>query len=306
MNILTFDVEEWFHLLDNDSTRTEKEWANYPCRIHENMDRIFSILDSRDQKATFFIIGWIAKRYPEIVKSIVARGYEIGFHTNFHQLIHQQTPDDFEQDIKEGLDTIEHIAGKKVEIFRAPGFSLTEDCNWVFDILVEHGFKYDSSIFPMRHAHGGYPSFPCISPALIRTSCGEIKEFPISVGRLCGKHIVYSGGGYFRLFPYWLIKYYTMNEPYVMSYIHPRDLDAGQPVIKDLSSIRKFKSYIGLKGAAKKLERWISDFTFVDIHTASEMIEWSGVPVVNLKNAVSTDVSTTAIPPFVYSDEILS
>ncbi len=283
MKILTFDVEEWFHLLDNASTKTEKEWVTYPCRIYENMDRIFDILERHNQKATFFIIGWIAKRYPEIVKSIYNKGFDIGFHTNFHQLIYDQTPEEFHTDLVTGLDCIENIVGKKITAFRAPGFSLTEKCSWAFEILSEQGILYDSSVFPIHHAHGGYPSFPSIAPALIKTDKGDIKEFPISVGKFFGKSMVYTGGGYFRLFPYRMIKYYAKKSPYIMSYLHPRDMDAGQPMIADLPIARKFRSYVGLKHAAAKFEKWITDFTFTDIQTASANIDWNQVPVVDLK-----------------------
>lgn len=282
MNILTFDVEEWFHLLDNASTKTEEEWERYPCRIHENIDRIFDILDRHDQRATFFVIGWIARKYPEVVKQIISRGYDIGFHTNSHQLIYEQTPDEFYLDLITGLDCLENITGKKVDTFRAPGFSLTEQCNWAFDILAEQGIIYDSSVFPISHAHGGYPTFPCISPALICTEHGNIKEFPISVGRIMGKPMVYSGGGYFRLFPYWMISYYAEKSSYILSYLHPRDLDAGQPILEGLPLSRRFKSYVGLKSAAKKFEQWITDFKFVDIHTASQEIDWDEVDKVDL------------------------
>ena len=283
MHILTFDVEEWFHLLDNASTKTEKEWETYPCRIYENMDRIFDILSRHKQRATFFIIGWIAKRYPEVVKKIDEKGYDIGFHTNSHQLIYEQTPEEFYKDLVTGLDCLENIVGKKINAFRAPGFSLTEKCNWAFDLLAELGIEYDSSVFPMHHAHGGYPSFPSGTPALIKTDKGDIKEFPISISKICGKPMVYSGGGYFRLFPYWMIKHYACQSPYIMSYLHPRDMDACQPMVAGLPWIRKFKSYVGLKGASVKFEKWISDFSFIDIHTASENIDWKKVPVIDLR-----------------------
>lgn len=283
MNILSFDIEEWFHLLDNASTKTEKEWEAYPSRIHENMDRIFDILDRHNQKATFFIIGWIARQYPEVVKRINDKGYDIGFHTNSHQLIYEQTPEEFYEDLTTGLGHIENITGKKITAFRAPGFSLTEKCNWAFEILAEQGIVYDSSVFPIRHAHGGYPSFPRIAPALIKTNKGDIKEFPINVGKIFGKSIVFTGGGYFRLFPYRMIRHYTKKIPYIMSYLHPRDMDAGQPMIADLSIIRRFRSYVGLKYTAAKFEKWITDFSFTDIHTASGDIDWDQVPVVDLR-----------------------
>lgn len=283
MNILTFDIEEWFHLLDNETTQGVVQWQRYPVRIYENMDRIFSVLERHNQKATFFVIGWIAQTYPDVIKRIVANGYDIGFHTTNHELMHQLTPEAFYNDLHVGLDTLENIIGRKVESFRAPGFSLTEECNWTFEILAEKGIKYDSSVFPIPHAHGGYPSFPSVAPALIRTSQGDIKEFPISIATVMGKPMVYSGGGYFRLFPYWMIKKYTQQSLYVMSYLHPRDMDPGQPMIPGLSMARKFKSYVGLKSAEAKLDKWLSDFQFTDMLTASTAIDWGQVPVVDLR-----------------------
>jgi polysaccharide deacetylase family protein (PEP-CTERM system associated) len=284
MNILTFDVEEWFHLLENASTSTEKEWNTYPVRIHENMDRIFAILERHKQKATFFVLGWIAKRYPEIVRKISDKGYDIGFHTNNHELIHQLTPESFRKDLTDGLNYLQQVTGKQVLFFRAPGFSLTESCNWAFDILAEMGIRYDSSVFPTHHAHGGYPSFLSVTPTLIKTNHGEIMEFPISNAKIAGRSIVFSGGGYFRLFPYQMIKYYTKKADYVMSYIHPRDLDAKQPMIRDLPLKRKFKSYVGLKTAASKLEKWLCDFEFTDILTASSIIDWTQTPALDMRN----------------------
>jgi hypothetical protein len=135
----------------------------------------------------------------------------------------------------------------------------------------------------MRHAHGGYPSFPHIAPALIKTNKGEIKEFPISVGKLFGKSIVYSGGGYFRLFPYRLIKMLAQKEAYLMSYLHPRDMDAEQPVIQDLPLSRKFKSYVGLKTCAAKFEKWIAEFPCIDIRAAASLVDWKTAPVIELR-----------------------
>jgi polysaccharide deacetylase family protein (PEP-CTERM system associated) len=282
MNILTFDVEDWFHLLDNESTDTTDKWKSFPSRIHRNMDRIFGLLDEYEQRATFFVLGWIAQQYPDMVRRIRDKGFEIGYHTDTHRLIHAMNPDTFYLEMKRGLDRIENITGNKVVAFRAPGFSLTESCNWAFDILTETGIRYDSSIFPIRHAHGGYPSFPYAEPTLIKTANGALKEFPVNAGRLFGKPIVYSGGGYFRLLPYRLIEYLSKKDSYIMSYLHPRDMDAEQPVIKDLPLSRKFKSYVGLKSCRSKLERWIRKFPFTDIATVDSTIDWNKSPVFDM------------------------
>lgn len=282
MNILTFDVEEWFHLLDCDATRTEEQWKNYEVRIYDNVNRIFRLLDETNTKATFFIIGWIAKTYPDLVRTI-AEKYQIGCHTMNHQLVWQQSKEEFKEDVESGVKLLEDITGKKVEVFRAPGFSIRESEAYAFEVLHDLGIKYDCSVFPAHHAHGGMPSFPKSTPAIIEYNGIEIKEFPVCFKTVLGKNIVFSGGGYFRLFPYSLIKHWTKQSGnYLLSYIHPRDLDSGQPVIESLPYKRKFKSYVGLKGAEAKLHRWLDDFDFVDIETANRKIDWAQAQRVKL------------------------
>lgn len=299
MNILTFDVEEWFHLLDFDDTRTEDKWLSYPVRIHENVDRILDILDRTDTKATFFIIGWVAKTYPEVVKKIAAK-YQIGTHTMNHQLVWQQTPEQFREDVDSSIRLLQDITGQPIECFRAPGFSIRESEPWAFDILSELGIKYDCSVFPAHHAHGGMASYGEAVPSLIRHNGVEMKEFPVTTKEMMGKPIIFSGGGYFRLVPYWLLHKWSceaaerqvtpvmINEDmsrkagYLLSYIHPRDLDGGQPMLEGLPLARKFKSYVGLKQAPEKLRQYLKDFKFVDVQTASDMIAWDRVPRIEL------------------------
>lgn len=288
MNILTFDVEEWFHLLDNDSTRSAEQWERYEVRIYENVERILRILDETGTRATFFVIGWIARKYPDLVRRIADK-YQIGSHTMNHQLVWQQNRADFREDVAASVHLLEDITGKKVECFRAPGFSIRETEAWAFETLVELGIRYDCSVFPARHAHGGMASYPCAAPGIIRYGNVEIKEFPVSFKRICGRHIIFQGGGYFRLCPYWLIhKWAKENGSYLLSYIHPRDLDAGQPVIPGLPRLRRFKSYVGLRGAETKLRRFLADFRFTDIATANDAVDWNSAPKIQLgKSLVS-------------------
>ncbi|GHV07705.1 polysaccharide deacetylase [Spirochaetia bacterium] len=274
MNILTFDIEEWFHILDNDSTKTINEWNHYESRIYANMERIFNLLEAAQVKATFFCLGWIAETYPEIIKEIVKRGYEIGTHTTAHQLVYEQAPKIFSSDLERSVKTLEDITGQKVKCFRAPGFSIREDSRWVFDILVSQGIEIDSSIFPAARAHGGFPSYKAIAPAMIQYDGIFLKEFPINYTTIFGRPLIYSGGGYFRLFPYSYIKHWTKETSYLMTYFHPRDFDAEQPVIKSLSHLRRFKSYVGLSSAFKKLQKLLADFDFIDIAEADKLIDW--------------------------------
>src|SRR5690554_5615547 len=240
MFILTFDIEEWFHILDNESTKTINEWKNYEIRIHNNMERIFNLLDKTNSKATFFCLGWIAETYPEVIKAISSRGYEIGTHTRMHQLVYEQTPAAFEKDLDHSIKTLEDISGNAVKYFRAPGFSITENEKWAFEIMHKHGIEIDCSVFPAPSAHGGFPSYKAPVPSIIKYNGISLKEFPINYSSVFSKPIIYSGGGYFRLFPYSLIRKWSAQSDYIMSYLHPRDFDAKQPVIKDLSVGRKF------------------------------------------------------------------
>ena len=282
MNILTFDVEEWFHLLDFEDTKTEDKWRQYEIRIYENVDRILDILERTNTKATFFIIGWVAKTYPDVVKKIAAK-YQIGSHTMNHQLVWQQTQQEFRDDVESSVKLLQDITGQPVECFRAPGFSIRESEAWAFDILADLGIKYDCSIFPTHHAHGGMASYGAPVPSLIKHANVTMKEFPVTTKDFMGKKIIFSGGGYFRLCPYCLIKKWSKENPdYLLSYIHPRDLDGGQPMLEGLPLKRKFKSYVGTKGAAEKLRHYLKDFKFTDVKTAADNICWEKVPVVEL------------------------
>ena len=275
VNILTFDIEDWFHILDHGSTKTEKEWSNFEYRLDSNMDRIFRLLDKHQQKATFFCLGWVAKEFPHIIKKISDLGYEIATHSNSHQLIYEQSKKEFEVDLDISINRIEDIIGKKVRIYRAPGFSLTQNESWVFEMLIDKGIEVDCSVFPAKRSHGGFEKFVESKPTIIECTNGKLREFPINLYPLMYKKIIFSGGGYFRLLPYQVIEYMMNRSSYVMTYFHPRDFDKYQPMIENLSYIRKFKSYYGLGGALEKLDRLIENFEFYDISEAEANVDWS-------------------------------
>jgi polysaccharide deacetylase family protein (PEP-CTERM system associated) len=285
MNILTFDVEEWFHILDNDSTKTEAQWSGYEKRLDRNMERIFELLERNKQKATFFCLGWVAKEYPHIIRNIYDQGYEIATHSDRHQLAYEQNRKDFAEDLKRSIGSIEEITGTKVRAYRAPGFSLKQENKWVFEILVENGIEIDCSIFPAKRSHGGFEEFGYAQPAFVNINGTRLKEFPINTYPVVGKNLIFSGGGYFRLLPYPILKHCMEHSSYVMTYLHPRDFDSEQPMIEDLSAVRKFKSYYGLKGALKKLERLINDFKFIDLNEANQLIDWSNTKEIKLKGS---------------------
>lgn len=282
MNILTFDIEEWFHLLDEESTKSETAWNGFESRIHRNVDRILEMLQETNIKATFFCLGWVAGRYPEVIKKISGLGYEVATHSNMHQLAYEQSKGEFTDDLTASIDIIENLIGKKVVSYRAPGFSLTEQNKWVFEILAQNGIENDSSVFPAGRAHGGFASFGDSRPCIVEVNGHRIKEFPINTYRFASKDIIFSGGGYFRLFPYALVRYLMNRSPYVMTYFHPRDFDSGQPMITGLSTIRKFKSYYGLSSAFEKFKRLASDFDFVDLNTAVKSTNWSTSKIIKI------------------------
>ena len=275
MRVLTFDLEEWFHLLDHDATRTEAQWGSYEVRIHGNTERLLRILEDTGSRATFFVIGWIARTYPELVRKVAER-YPIGTHTENHQLVWQQTREQFREDVHASVCRLEDITGQKVDTFRAPGFSIRPTESWAFEVLAEEGIVVDSSIFPAHASHGGWPGFPSETPVLVQGDGFNIKEFPITLKHLAGRSFVFSGGGYFRLCPYPFLRRWTREHAdYSISYIHPRDLDSGQPMVPGLSLMRQFKSYYGLAGAEKKLRRYLTDFPSVDLSTADQAVDWT-------------------------------
>ena len=281
MKILTFDVEDWFHILDNEASKSEKQWKNFESRLEQNMDKIFKVLDDNNQNATFFCLGWIARKHPEIIKKIDALGYEIASHSDLHQLTYEFNKTEFSSDLERSIKSIEDITGKKVTSYRAPGFSIKEENLWVFDELIKYGIEIDCSVFPVDRAHGGLKKYGYQEPAYIERTEGIIKEFPINFHTILGKDIIFSGGGYFRLLPYPLLKYFMNQSSYTMTYFHPRDFDSTQPMMDGLNSIRKFKSYYGLESSLSKLEKLIQDFDFISLNEANLKIDWTNAKIIN-------------------------
>jgi polysaccharide deacetylase family protein (PEP-CTERM system associated) len=282
MKILTFDIEDWFHILDNDSTKTELEWSNYETRIYAGVDRILESLAERNIKATFFCLGWIAAKHPVVIKNISAQGHEIGTHSHMHQLVYEMTPKQFEDDLKKSIHLLQDITGKPVNSYRAPGFSITKNESWVFEILLENGIKYDCSIFPVHRAHGGMPEVGIYKPFLLNINGGILKEFPMSVAGIGKRKIGYSGGGYFRLLPFPIIKSIMKRHDYVMTYFHPRDFDAAQPKLPGLSPLKKFKAYHGLKTSFPKFQKLISEFDFVSLTEFDNAFDWKKAKSISL------------------------
>lgn len=279
MNILTFDIEEWYHF---DVKSTENMWLNYEPRIDLYLPKVLDMLDQHNLKATFFCLGWIARQYPNIIKKIHLRGHEIACHTDKHFFVKDMTPEDFDKDLSLALDSLEQVIGDKVKSFRAPSFTITEETPWAFQILSEYGIENDCSIFPATRSYGGFPSFGKGKPSIIKYHSALLREFPMNTMKVLGKDIVYSGGGYFRLFPYWLIKNQMKKDDYVMTYLHMRDFDYKQPKFNYFTLERTFKSYYGLKGAFPKFKNLVADFKWVNVKEAVEKTNWEKVNIINL------------------------
>lgn len=276
MNILTFDIEDWYN---HDDYSRDFDWEKHEVRIYEGTEKILSALEKRNMKGTFFCVGWIAEHHPQVIKDIASAGHHIGCHSYQHELATRFTREQFKEDTYKAKCLIEDVAGKECNAFRVPSFSITQDNLWAFEVLAELGFKYDSSVFPSHHEFGGLPDFPSL-PHVIKTKYGDLKEFPISLGKVLGREIVYSGGGYFRVMPWWLLKKLTADSEYVLSYFHPSDFDPGQPKMPQLPKMRQFKNRVALKGAYEKFLKYINYFDFMDFRSVS--VNFNDVSVVEL------------------------
>lgn len=280
MHLLTFDIEDWYNC---DFITPDFDWEKYEVRIYTGVERILTELEKRQIKATFFCLGWIAEHHPQVIRDIYVAGHHIGCHSYQHELSFRLDRKGFKQDTEKSKKLIEDLIGEEINAFRAPGFSISESNAWALEVLTELGFEYDCSLFPAAHDYGGFQSYGKAEPAILQLPNGAtIKEFPINIHKIAGKDIVFSGGGFFRFFPYSFIKHWAKQTDYLMTYFHPRDFDPDQPVVQSLPLLRKFKSYVGLKHSFRKFQRLLDDFNFVNIIEADKQMNWQNVRVINL------------------------
>ena len=254
---LTFDLEDWFHILDQEPYGNVELWNNFESRIFENTDYILKELEKRKIIATFFCLGWVAEKYPQLIKRIYDEKHEIASHSYHHRLVYKMTRAEFALDALRSKNVLEELIGQAVYGYRAPGFSVNASVPWFFDELVSCGYKYDSSIFLHRRNHGGWRSFLDNSV----TSTSGIVELPLRPARFMGVPYFWSGGGYFRISPRKLLKMLQHNTQDTMFYLHPRDIDPSQPIMK-LRFPRNIKHYIGLRNAKQKFEYFLDTFSF--------------------------------------------
>ena len=264
-NVFSVDVEDYFHVQAFADRIRPSQWEHYESRVVKNTQRILDLLEKRQTRATFFVLGWVADRYPELVRQIHRAGHEIGCHSYWHQLVFQQTPETFHQDLKRATEILGEITGDPVLAYRAPSFSVTSDSLWALDILLEEGYRVDSSIFPVHHDTYGIPEADP-APHVIHRPSGDIYEFPPAVRSKIFGNIPVAGGGYFRILPYRLTAHWLgnvnrkENRPFVF-YIHPWEVDPDQPRLESRWKSR-LRHYRNLHKTVAKLDRLLESFCF--------------------------------------------
>jgi polysaccharide deacetylase family protein (PEP-CTERM system associated) len=263
---MTVDVEDYFHVQAFAGVVARTDWERYPSRVERNTLRLLEMFACRQVRGTFFVLGWVAQRFPGLVQAIRKAGHRVGCHGYAHRLIYEGNETDFRNDVRRARQTIEDITGTSVTSFRAPSYSITSETLWAFEILGEEGFEYDSSIFPVRHDNYGIPDAPRF-PYNKQLKCGrQISEFPPSTLRLLGNNIPVAGGGYLRLFPYrltaWAIHHLNKTERQpAMVYLHPWEIDPDQPRISASWSSR-FRHYNNLDSTETKCLKLLDDFSW--------------------------------------------
>jgi len=264
LNAFTIDLEDWYQGLEIDYTN----WSRFESRIERSTDSLLELLDKFRVKATFFILGYVAEQHPQLIKKIASQGHEIGSHGFSHRFIYNLSPSQFREELQRSRKILEELSNQKVVSFRAPFFSITKSSIWALSVLGEEGFLYDSSVFPIRNYRYGLPSAPSTPFKIELNGNSSLAEYPISTIKMFKLNFPFSGGAYFRLFPWWLTRkcIYKLNQQNipVIFYIHPWELDPGQPKLK-LPKRISLTHYANLKTTHKKLAKLLSDFRFTTL-----------------------------------------
>ena len=262
-NAMTIDVEDYFQVSAFAKHISRSDWPALPCRIERNIDIILTLLDEHKVQATFFTLGWIAERYPAMVRQIAENGHELASHGYHHLRANEQTMDEFRKDVSSSKSLLEDIAGKKVRGYRAPSFSINGKNLWALDVLFEEGYEYSSSIYPIKHDHYGMPEAPRFG---FRPSGSDgILEIPATTVSLFGRNLPAAGGGYFRLMPYqfsrWLMKRVNAKDgESCIFYFHPWEIDPGQPRQQGIGLKTRFRHYLNLSQMETKITSLLADF----------------------------------------------
>ena len=261
VNALSVDVEDYFQVSALAPHIPRASWDGIPCRVERNIDTILGLLADSGNRATFFTLGWIAERHPQAVRRIVDAGHELASHGYGHERASDQSPQAFSQDIRRAKAILEDIAGAQVRGYRAPSFSIGAGNLWAFDCLLEAGYRYSSSIYPVRHDHYGMPDAPRFTYE-VRPGLTEI---PVTTSRVFNANLPAGGGGYFRFFPYgvsrWLIRRVNhVDQRPAIFYMHPWEVDPDQPRVPGVSAKTRFRHYVNLHRTVPRLRRLLTDF----------------------------------------------
>jgi polysaccharide deacetylase family protein (PEP-CTERM system associated) len=266
LNAFSVDVEEYFHVEAFKSVIARSTWGEYPTRVVNSTDRILELLELHGVKGTFFVLGWVARRFPDLVRRVAAAGHEVASHGMSHSLIYTQTPDEFRRETRESKKMLEDLSQCPVIGYRAATYSITAQSLWALDILCEEGFQYDSSIFPVRHDRYGIPGSN-VAPHVREPKPGyRLAEFPLTTKGVLGYRLPVAGGGYFRLFPYWLTRTAFRRiigkegRP-IIFYMHPWEIDPEQPRIS-AGRLSRFRHYQNLEKCEARLQQLLKDFQF--------------------------------------------
>lgn len=268
-NALTIDFEDWYQGLEIPYS----EWDKFEDRIDFISEKLLRVLDEKETKATFFVLGYVAEKKPEVIKRILNDGHEIGTHGFSHTLIYQQKPETFREEMVRAINFLEDLTGKKVIGHRAPFFSITKDSLWALDILAELGIKYDSSIFPVLNYRYGIPDAPRFPYEIERSGC-KLKEFPVSTLKIPGMTLPISGGAYFRIYPYWFtkqaLKSVNRSSKPITFYLHPWELDPEHPRIP-LPRRISLTHYFNLGATERRFRKLLDDFKFLPMKEVLEL-----------------------------------
>lgn len=272
-HIFTVDVEEYFQVHAFEGVVRRTDWPDLPSRVAQNVDVVLETLSDRAATGTFFVLGWVADRHPHVVRRIADAGHEIASHGWWHYRVTSLQPDEFREDIRASKGILEDICGRPVTGYRAPSFSITPDSQFAFDVLLEEGYLYDSSIFPIRRSNYGWAGAPPI-PHVRHCASGTLIEFPLATSLWGPFRIPAAGGGYFRQFPLSVVQraFREHDEDGIpgVFYIHPWELDADQPRIR-VGPLSRIRHYRGLGGTKARLDQLLSEFRFTSI--ASRLTE---------------------------------
>ena len=263
-HIFTVDVEEYFHVGAFEKVVSRKDWGSYPSRVDASIDLLLDLLARHGATGTFFTLGWIADHHPRVVRRIAQAGHEIASHGYWHRRVDTLAPEEFRQDVRASRAVLEDVCGARVSGFRAPNFSIRPGCEWAFDVLLEEGFRYDSSLFPIRRPGYGYRAAPVV-PHVVHRASGSLCELPLATTSWYGARIPAAGGAYLRHFPFGVIRRclreHTDSGIPATFYLHPWELDPEQPRLP-VGWLTRARHYGGLSRVRPRLEQLLAEFRF--------------------------------------------